>query len=203
VAEHEIVIWSDYIWPFCRLGQRTAERLERRFDAQIDWLPFDLHPEYPPDGIPRAELNRRYGESFHERLESAFEREGLRYNPPPEVVPNSSAALRLTELARARGRHAPTHDRLMQAYWEEGQNIGDPEVLRTLARELRLDDAEAAITADLHGDDVARATAEAQAIGINAIPAFLLDGRLIVLGAQPDGVFEQTFDQLARAAGPT
>ncbi|HVD10808.1 MAG TPA: DsbA family protein [Gaiellaceae bacterium] len=165
----------------------------------MDWLPFDLHPEYPPEGIPRAELNRRYGESFHERLESAFEREGLLYNPPPEMVPNSSAALRLTELARASEKHAPTHDRLMRAYWEEGQNIGDPEVLRTLATELRLDDAEAAITADLHGEDVARATAEAQAIGINAIPAFLLDGRLIVLGAQPDEVFEQAFDQLARA----
>ncbi len=130
---------------------------------------------------------------------SAFEREGLRYNPPPEIVPNSSAALRLTELARAQGKHAPTHDRLMQAYWEEGQNIGDPEVLRTLATELGLEDAEAAITADLHGDDVTRATAEAQAIGINAIPAFLLNDRLIVLGAQPDAVFEQAFDQLARA----
>ena len=87
----------------------------------------------------------------------------------------------------------------MQAYWEEAQNIGDAEVLRTLATELRLEGAEAAITGDLHGDDVARATAEAQAIQINAIPAFLLDDRLIVLGAQPDAVFEQAFDQLARA----
>jgi predicted DsbA family dithiol-disulfide isomerase len=115
------------------------------------------------------------------------------------VVPNSSAALRLTELARAQDKHAQTHDRLMQAYWEEGQNIGDPEVLRTLATELGLDDADAAIAGDLHGDDVARATAEAQSVGINAIPAFLLDDRLIVLGAQPDAVFEQAFDQLARA----
>jgi predicted DsbA family dithiol-disulfide isomerase len=114
-------------------------------------------------------------------------------------VPNSRAALRLTELARAQDKHALTHDRLMQAYWEEGQNIGDPEVLRTLAAELRLEEAEAAITGDLHGDDVARATRKAQAVGINAIPAFLLDDRLLVLGAQPDAVFEQAFNQLARA----
>lgn len=114
-------------------------------------------------------------------------------------MPNSSAALRLTELARAQDKHEPTHDRLMQAYWEEGQNIGDLEVLRTLATELGLDEADAAITGDLHGDDVARATAKAQSVGINAIPAFLLDDRLIVLGAQPDAVFEQAFDQLARA----
>lgn len=85
----------------------------------------------------------------------------------------------------------------MQAYWEEGQNIGDPEVLRALAAELGLEGAEAAISGDLHGDEVAGATAKAQAIGINAIPAFLLDDRLIVLGAQPDEVFEQAFDQLA------
>jgi predicted DsbA family dithiol-disulfide isomerase len=86
----------------------------------------------------------------------------------------------------------------MLAYWEEGQNIGDPEVLRTLATELRLKGAEAAISGDLHSEDVTRATAEAQAMGINAIPAFLLDDRLIVLGAQPDAVFKQAFNQLAR-----
>ena len=113
------------------------------------------------------------------------------------MVPNSRAALRLTELARAQGKHALTHDRLMQAYWEEGQNIGDPDVLRGLAAELGVEDAEAAISGDLHGDDVARATSEAHSIGINAIPAFLLDDRLIVLGAQPDEVFERAFEQVA------
>jgi predicted DsbA family dithiol-disulfide isomerase len=115
------------------------------------------------------------------------------------VVPNSNAALRVTELARTQDKHALAHDRFMEAYWDEGQNIGDPEVLRALAAELRLEDAEAAIGGDLHSDDVARVTAEAQEIGINAIPAFLLDDRLIVLGAQPDAVFEQAFNQLARA----
>lgn len=112
-------------------------------------------------------------------------------------MPNSHAALRLTELARAQGKHAPTHDRLMQAYWEEALNIGDPDVLRTLAAELGLANAEAAISGDLHAEQVAQATVQANAIGINAIPAFLLDRRLIVLGAQPEGVFERAFERLA------
>ena len=99
-------------------------------------------------------------------------------------MPNSRAALRLTELARAHGQHALAHDRLMQAYWEEGQNIGDPEVLRALATELELEDAEAAIGGDLTETSL-RATGEAHSIGINAIPAFLLDGRLIVLEPNP------------------
>jgi predicted DsbA family dithiol-disulfide isomerase len=117
-------------------------------------------------------------------------------------VPNSHAALRLTELARAQGKHAPTHDRLMQAYWEEALNIGDPDVLRTLAAELGLEGADASISGDLHAEQIAQATAQANAIGINAIPAFLLDRRLIVLGAQPDEVFERAFEQLALVDAP-
>ncbi len=92
--------------------------------------------------------------------------------------------------------HAATHDRLMQAYWEQASNIGDPDVLRALAAELGLEGADRAIEGDLYGEEVARATAQAHGIGIDAIPAFLLDRRLIVLGAQADEVFEQAFAQL-------
>lgn len=90
-----------------------------------------------------------------------------------------------------------THDRLMQAYWEQALNIGDPAVLYALAEELGLEDAAGPIEGDLYGEDVALATAQAHAIGINAVPAFLLDRRLIVLGAQADEVFEQAFARLA------
>ena len=166
-------------------------------------MPFDLHPEYPPEGISRSELLRRYGEAFHENVERWFEREGLVYNPPPEIVPNSRAALRLTELARMQEKHAETHDRLMLAYWEQALNIGDPGVLRSLAAELGLEGADAAIDGDLCGPEVAQATARAHAAGINAIPAFLLDRRLIVLGAQSDETFEQAFAQLAEPATDT
>ena len=115
-------------------------------------------------------------------------------------MPNSRAALRLTELARAQGKHALAHDRLMQAYWEEALDIGDPDVLRTLAAELGLENAEGSISGGQHGEEVARGTAQAQALGINAIPAFLLDRRLIVMGAQPDEVFERAFAQLGPPA---
>ena len=84
----------------------------------------------------------------------------------------------------------------MLAYWEEALNIGDPDVLRALAEELGLEDADAAITGGLYGDEIDRWSSQAHSIGINAIPAFLLDRRLIVLGAQPEHVFEQAFEQL-------
>ncbi len=159
----------------------------------MTWLPFDLHPEYPREGIPRADLNARYGDAFHERLRQSFAAAGLVYNPPAEVVPNTMAALCVTELARERGLHAPVHDRLMRAYWEEGRNIGDPGELRSLAVECGLDEQEvtAVIEGDAYREQVRASTAQAHGIGATGVPAFLLDRRLLVRGAQPREVFEQ------------
>ena len=167
----------------------------------MTWLPFDLHPEYPPEGIPREQLHARYGSTFHDRLRERFAEEGLAYNPPPQVVPNTMRALRVTELARERGLHAAVHDRLMDAYWAEGRNIGDPDELRVLAVEAGLDGAEVdeVVAGDAYRDRVAGLTQQAVSIGITGVPGFLLDRRLLVLGAQPRAVFEGAFVQLSEA----
>jgi predicted DsbA family dithiol-disulfide isomerase len=162
----------------------------------VTWLPFDLHPEYPVEGIPRAQLNARYGEEFHDRLRGSFGSLGLVYNPPPDVVPNTMRALRLTELARDQGIQRLVHDRLMTAYWEEGRNIGDPDELLALAEETGLDvDLAAVVVAgDLYRERVESVTADAHAVGVTGVPAFVLDRKLLVLGAQPRKVFEQATD---------
>jgi predicted DsbA family dithiol-disulfide isomerase len=85
----------------------------------------------------------------------------------------------------------------MDAYWEEGRDLGDPDELRALAAEAGLDDIEPALQNEALARRVEVSTEQAQQIGINGIPAFLLDSRLLVLGAQPLGVFEQAFAQLA------
>ena len=164
----------------------------------MTWLPFDLHPEYPAEGIAREQLHARYGDTFHDRLQARFASEGLAYNPPPELVPNTMRALRVTELARERGLHGAVHDRLMDAYWAEAQNIGDPDVLRGLVVEAGLDGAEAdeVLAGDAYRDRVQGLTAQAVSIGVTGVPGFLLDRRLLVLGAQPQDVFEHAFEQL-------
>jgi predicted DsbA family dithiol-disulfide isomerase len=179
----------------------TAEQARLEFDADVVWLPFDLHPEYPPEGIPLAELHRRYGIGVGKRdpLRDRFAAAGLEYNRP-EVVPNTRPALRMSELARERGLHEPFHDRLMDAYWSEATDIGDPDELRRLAAEVGLDaeDVERVIADPAaYLDLVEGSTRQAFSIGINAVPAFLLDRRLIVLGAQPLDVFRRAFAQPA------
>jgi predicted DsbA family dithiol-disulfide isomerase len=168
----------------------------------VTWLPFDLHPEYPAAGISRAELEARYGRAFHERLRQSFHASGLVYNPPAQVVPNTMRALRLAELAREHGLHAQLHDRLMRAYWEEGRDIGDGAELLTLALEVGLDEDEAAgvIASDAFRERVVASTAQAQSIGVTGVPGFLLDRRLLVLGAQPRPIFEQALERLTGKA---
>jgi predicted DsbA family dithiol-disulfide isomerase len=165
----------------------------------VTWLPFDLHPEYPPEGIPRAQLHARYGEPFHDRLRAMFAAGGLAYNPPPEVVPNTRAALRLAELGRELGRHREVHDALMDAYWAEARDIGDLDVLRALAAGLDLpaDRVEAVLGGEDYLERVLASTQQAVSIGVTGVPGFLLGGRLLVLGAQPEAVFEQALARLA------
>jgi predicted DsbA family dithiol-disulfide isomerase len=178
----------------------TAEQARSEFDADVVWLPFDLHPEYPPEGIPLAELHRRYGIGAGEAdpLHDRFAASGLDYNRP-DVVPNTRLALRLSELARERGLHEHFHDRLMDAYWSEATNIGDPDELRRVATEVGLpaEEVERVIEdSSAYLDVVEGSTYQAQSIGVNGIPAFLLDQHMLVLGAQPLAVFRQAFAQL-------
>src|SRR5690349_14815108 len=117
-------------------------------------------------------------------MEATFEQNGLLYNPPP-VRSNSMKALRLAEHARAHGLFDPMHARLMDAYWAEAQDIGDPDVLRSLAQDIGLDGADEILESDTYLDVVRASTQQAHQHGINGIPAFVIDSRLLILGAHP------------------
>jgi predicted DsbA family dithiol-disulfide isomerase len=110
----------------------------------------------------------------------------------------------VTELARDRDLHEPVHTRLMHAYWSEEADLGDDEVLLDLVAEAGLDRDEAAqVVADgRYSDRVAASTQDANRLGIHAIPAFVLDRRLLVLGAQPEQVFERAVAQLQDGGTP-
>lgn len=92
----------------------------------------------------------------------------------------------------------------MDAYWAEGRDIGDADVLRQVAAATELPAAEvdAVLASDRFVDVVESSTRQAAAIGAGGVPAFLLDGRLLVVGAQPEQVFEQAMQRL-RVARPS
>jgi predicted DsbA family dithiol-disulfide isomerase len=175
--------------------------LERRFGAEIEWQPFDLHPEYPPEGIPRSELERRYGREFAARQQAMFAAAGLPYTADIGKLPNSHQALVLTELARDRGCHDELHARLFDALWARGLDLGDEAVLLAEGAAVGLaeSDMRAALADPVYAERVRLATEAVTEIGAGGVPAFVIDRRLLVPGAQPHEVFERILEGLGHA----
>lgn len=155
-----------------------------------------MHPEYPAEGIPRRRLEERYGEGFHARVQQMIEQAGFLYNPP-DVVPNSLPSLFLAELARDEGLFEPMHRSLFTAYWSEGHNIGDPEVLREIAAGAGIDISQfaEALQKGRYSRRIAESTEHAHRIGVSGVPAWLIANRVVVMGAQPHEAFETLLRQ--------
>jgi predicted DsbA family dithiol-disulfide isomerase len=156
-----------------------------------------LHPEYPPDGIPTADLARRYGHDVRAHHEALFAENGLPYTPH-ERIPNSRAALNAAELARERGVHVPFHSRLMTAYWADDRDISDPDVLVEEGAAFGLDPAEVRDAATTHSfqERINAATAAVFEMGASGVPAFAVDDRVLIPGAHPHELFEQVMEKL-------
>ncbi len=114
-------------------------------------------------------------------------------------MPNSNRALRLTELARDRGVHDALHTRLITGYWSRRRDIGDPEVLVEEAAAVGVSeaDARAALDSEELAARVEASTRAALRNGVTGVPAWAIDQRLILPGAQP----REIFDSLLRRLG--
>ena len=184
-----VEVASDVICPWCYIGKRRLEKalalVKDEIAPQIRWLPFQLNPQMPPQGMPRAEYRKaKFGsvergreldaaEGRREGIEFAFER--------MQRTPNTVAAHRLIQLAQEQGIAAPVVDALFRAYFEEAQDIGDAGVLAAIAQRCGVTKwPEAA-----DEKTVAALEEKMRELGISAVPTFIFDSRLGVSGAQP------------------
>ena len=156
-------------------------------------MPFELHPEIPPEGRPRDEvLPAAYLARAQEGVTRMGTAVGLHLALHDRLI-NSRPALAAAEFAREQGRFDPMHKELLKAYWDEGKDVSDIAVLRDLAARAGIDGAgmEAAIATDRFGDYLDARRAEAEELGINGIPAHVIADRYLVMGAQPYDLFER------------
>ena len=161
-----------------------------------------LHPEYPPEGIPRADLERRFGPGVVERQRAMFAQAGLPFASTIDKIPNSRRALMLGELARDRGAFDQLHPRLYDAYWGRGRDIGDERVLIEEGAAVGLGEADVleAFGNERYGEEIESQTRTAIELGAGGVPAWLIDERVLVPGAQPHEVFEQVLERLGHLA---
>jgi predicted DsbA family dithiol-disulfide isomerase len=172
------------------VGERRLARLKEEFDVRVERRFLEIHPETPPEGRPVTELG--YPPDQWARMMENLERMGKAERivfSERTFTTNSHKALLLAEAAKEEGSAVfeALNEGLFRAYFTEGRNIGDPEVLRDLAqaagvpaRRLVQAWSDAAYEERLAGD---RETAAR--FGITGIPVFIVDGRWILEGAVP------------------
>jgi predicted DsbA family dithiol-disulfide isomerase len=165
--------------------------------------PFDLHPEYPAEGVNREQWLRRYPADRTEAVRGMILEAGLPEPNPPAVIPNTMPALALTAWASTQPPGAKAlHDALFPRYWVDGEDVSQGDVLLDAAEQVGLDRAAATdALADPYWVEVVRGeTVEAQAMGAGGVPAWVIDQRVLVPGAQPHELFERVLEKLGHQA---
>jgi predicted DsbA family dithiol-disulfide isomerase len=164
----------------------------------VTWLPFELHPEAPIEGIPRdVYFGGRRFEQMRTHLESIAAEVGLSMQQR-DVIINSRRALGAAEFARERGKFDEMHHALFKAHWEGTGQLEDTGDLVRIGTGIGLDATElrAAIDEDRYASVIDENRKEAESVGINAIPAHIFGRRYLVMGAQPYEAFTELLDRL-------
>jgi predicted DsbA family dithiol-disulfide isomerase len=164
----------------------------------VTWLPFELHPEAPIEGINRdVYFGRGRFEHVIRHLESVAAEVGVPM-VQRDVIINSRRALGAAEFAREHGKFEEMHRELFRAHWGRTGRLEDVDDLERIGAGVGLDRAELrkAIEEDRYAAVIDDNRSQAEAVGINAIPAHIFGRRYLVMGAQPDAAFRQVIERL-------
>ena len=208
-----IDVISDVVCPWCFIGKRHLEsalaawRLDHPGEKQpqVRWHPFQLNPQLPRSGVPRAEyIATKFGgpqraKEIYARVANAGARAGIAFDfDRITVQPNTLNAHRLIHRAGSSGRQDAMAEALFQAYFLEGADLSRDDTLADIAARAGLDRNE--ISAYLAGEEdkalIEDQDQHARSLGVEGVPFFIVNRRYAVSGAQPP---EAILDVMAKA----
>lgn len=219
VASMRIEIFSDVICPWCFIGKRRFEtaisRLrDRGVDVQVDYSfrPFQLDPTAPTDSPTPAKdaYAKKFGgperaTEILDHVTSVAAQDNITFNMDIAVRANTFLAHRLLSYALKQHGAAvqiPLKERIMDAYFTNGKNISDINVLADCAESAGIDRTEAHtfLSGDDFVDEVRNEIAEATEYGVTAVPTFIINGQWSVPGAQDIEMFERIIERILEKA---
>lgn len=206
-----ITIYSDVICPWCYVGKRrfeaALETLAMPVSPLVSWRPFELNPDMPADGMERAAYRaRKFGPEKSRQLDGQMAETGREIGitfafDKMRRTPSTRLAHRLIWQAGREGREAQNAvvNRLFEAYFEQGADIGRSDVLVSLAHEVGLDSS--AVDAALVDENTLKAVVDLETegvgMGIRGVPFFLLIDKYAISGAQPPDVWIDALPRIA------
>ena len=205
----QVEIWSDVVCPWCYIGKRRFEAaladFEHRDEVEITWHSFELDRHAPTErlGSYAEMLGRKYGmgptqaDAALDNMTEAAARMGLEFHFDRVRPGNTLDAHRLLHLAQDRGVQGEMKERLLRAYFTEGEAISDRAVLTRMAADVGIDadDVAAMFDGDGYTDEVRADEAAAEELQISGVPFFVIDRRYAVSGAQPPEAFTRAFER--------
>jgi predicted DsbA family dithiol-disulfide isomerase len=203
-----IDVVSDVICPWCFLGKRRLDKALAMLDGldiEVAWRPFMLDPSIPPEGIDRrAYMVGKFGaervKTIHDPLIAAGKAEGVPYDFEAITrTPNSLDAHRVIRWSHLAGLQSRMAERLFMAFWSEGRNISDHQVLGDCAADLGIDRPSLIrqLATDHDKDAVLGEINMAAKMGIRGVPTFVIGRRYGVSGAQAAEVLADTIRKVA------
>jgi len=210
----EISVTSDFICPWCYIGEkrlaRAIERLPSGIEVRLQWLPFELNPDMPAEGMDRrAYLSRKFGswervQAIQARTVIAGQDDGATFDYQAiKRTPNTFLAHRVSWFAQREGKQPALVEAALEAYFTQARDIGAPGVLLEIACAIGLDrNAVAAFLDSEDGVENVRAL-ERKALdrGVQGVPYFEVAGTAIV-GAQPAATILQAIVDAAGRLAP-
>jgi predicted DsbA family dithiol-disulfide isomerase len=211
----DVEIWSDIACPWCYIGKRRFEaalaQFEHRDAVNVTWRSFELDPDAPHerDGDRAERLAQKYGMTVEQAREAeqsltaTAAGDGLDFHFEKARSGTTFDAHRIVHLAAEHGLQDAMKERLLRAYFSEGELVSDHATLQRMAVEVGLpdDDVAATLAGDRFAADVRDDERMAGALGISAVPTFVLDRALGASGAQPpDALLELLRQGWAREA---
>lgn len=203
-----ITVWSDYVCPFCYLEEPVLDRIrgEHGDQIEVDWRAFELRP----DPVPTLDPDGEYLHTTWDRAVYPMARQrGMTLRLPP-VQPRSRRALEAAEFARDQGRFDPMHNALFRAFFEEGKDLNDMDVLLEVGASVGLDREQlrTALEEGRYTDKVLADERLASELGVQAVPTMLvgradepLEAAEAVRGAQPYEFVRAAVERALRGGG--
>lgn len=204
----KVDIWSDVQCPWCYIGKRKFEAGAEAFggEVEVEYHSFELAPDTPVDfeGTPADYLAQRKGltldqvDTMLERVTGIAASVGLDYDYGSVHQTNTVKAHELLHYAKSQGRQLEMKERLLKAYFINGEHVGRIEELADIAAELGFDRAD--VVRALESNEFLAAVkadvAQAQEYGIQGVPFFVIDGKYGISGAQEAATFAAALRQV-------
>jgi predicted DsbA family dithiol-disulfide isomerase len=192
----KIRMYSDYICPFCYLGEAIIEKFKSRYDIEMEHIGIEIHPETPEEGVDLT--GRIYGmEEMYENLRCRGKEYGINFCNAI-LLSNSKKALIVSEYARKVGKNQEFTHEIFKAYFERCLDIGKETVLFEIGEKVGLakQEIEDCLKNPLYQNSFADNCAEARKLDISGVPTFIVNGKYRITGAQSEQTFVELFKNI-------